>query len=109
GRLRALGIATAERSSMAPEIPTLKEEGLPGLEVTTWYGVVAPAGVPADIRKKLSDAISQALTQAETRQKLEAIGVIPAGGTPEAFGEFLRVENGRWTKAVRDAKIPRRP
>jgi tripartite-type tricarboxylate transporter receptor subunit TctC len=109
GRLRVLGIATAERSSMAPEIPTLKEVGLPGFEVTTWYGVVAPAGVPPEIRKKLSDVISNALTQAETRDKLTAIGVIPAGGSPDEFGEFLRVENGRWTKAVKDAKIPRRP
>lgn len=105
GRLRVLGIATAERSSMAPDIPTLKEAGLPGFEITTWYGVVAPAGVPPEILKKLSSTISSALGQAETRDKLVAIGVIPAGGTPAEFGEFLRTENVRWTKAVRDAKI----
>jgi tripartite-type tricarboxylate transporter receptor subunit TctC len=105
GKLRALGMATSARIPAAPEIPTLKEAGLPGFEVTTWYGIVAPAGVPPEIVNKLADTMAKALTEPETREKLAAIGAIPVGGTAAEFGAFLREENVKWTKAVKDSNI----
>ena len=105
GKVKALGIATASRSSVAPEIPTLAEAGLPGFEITTWYGIVAPTGVPQEILNKLAATMAKALEEPETREKLAKIGVIPAGGTPAEFGTFLREENVKWTKAVKDSNI----
>ena len=105
GQLRALGIAAAARSPLAPEIPTLKEAGLPNFEVTTWYGVVAPTGTPPAAVKKLSDTIMKALTEPETRAKLDQIGVIPRGLAGADFSGFLVQENAKWTKMVKDTNI----
>ncbi|ANN67253.1 Bug family tripartite tricarboxylate transporter substrate binding protein [Bordetella bronchialis] len=105
GQLRALGIAAAARSPLAPEIPTLKEAGLPNFEVTTWYGVVAPTGTPPAAVKKLSDTIMKALTEPETRAKLDQIGVIPRGLAGADFSGFLVQENAKWTQMVKDTNI----
>lgn len=105
GQLRALGIAAAKRSPLAPDIPTLKEAGLPNFEVTTWYGVVAPTGTPPAAVKKLSDTIMKALTEADTRSKLDQIGVIPRGLAGKDFSDFLVQENAKWTKMVKDTNI----
>jgi tripartite-type tricarboxylate transporter receptor subunit TctC len=105
GKLRALGVATPERNALAPEVPTVAEAGYPGFEVTAWYGVVAPAGVPKDAAGVLAGAISKALETPQFRDKLAGMGATPVGGTPEAFGEILRRENAKWEKAIRDAAI----
>src|ERR687896_137151 len=105
GKLRALGVATPERNALAPDVPTVAEAGYPGFEVTAWYGVVAPAGVPKDAAGKLAGAISKALETPTFREKLAGLGATPVGGTPEAFGEILRRENAKWAKAIKDAAI----
>lgn len=105
GRLKALGVATAQRNQLAPEIPTVGEAGLPGFEVTSWYGVFAPKGLPKDISATLAEKISKALDDPAFREKLSSMGATPVGGTPEAFGELLVRENAKWAKAIKDANI----
>ena len=105
GKLRALGVATPQRNALAPEVPTVAEGGYPGFEVTSWYGVVAPAGVPKPAAAKLAGAISKALETPQFRDKLAGLGATPVGGSPEAFGQLLLRENAKWAKAIKDANI----
>jgi tripartite-type tricarboxylate transporter receptor subunit TctC len=105
GRLRALGVATPQRNPLAPDIPTVSEAGLPGFEVTSWYGVVAPNGVPKQAATRLATTISKAMETPDFREKLTNLGAIPVGGTPEQFGEILQRENAKWAKAIKDANI----
>ena len=105
GKLKALGVATPERNPLAPDIPTVGEAGLPGFEVTAWYGVVAPLGVPKPAASLLAGTISKALEDQAFRDKLASLGAIPVGGTPEEFGDILKVENAKWAKAIKDGNI----
>ena len=105
GKLKALGVATAARNALAPDIPTVAEAGLPGFEITAWYGVVAPLGVPAPAATLLAQTISKALENQGFRDKLAGLGATPVGGTPEEFGAMLKVENAKWGKAIKDANI----
>lgn len=105
GKLRALGVATPQRNALAPDVPTVAEAGFPGFEVTSWYGVVAPAGVPKEAAGKLASTISKALETPTFRDKLAGMGATPVGGSPEAFGEILRRENAKWAKAIKEAAI----
>lgn len=105
GKLKALGVATPKRNALAPDVPTVAEAGLPGFEVTAWYGVVAPVGVPKPAAALLAKTISKALEEPAFREKLAGLGATPVGGTPEEFGEILKVENAKWAKAIKDANI----
>lgn len=105
GKLKALGVATPQRNALAPDIPTVAEAGLPGFDVTSWYGVVAPVGVPQNAADLLAKTISKALENATFREKLAGMGATPVGGTPEEFGALLKVENAKWAKAIKDANI----
>jgi tripartite-type tricarboxylate transporter receptor subunit TctC len=105
GRLRAIAVASAKRSPSAPDIPTLAESGLPGFEVETWFGIVAPAGTPRDIRARLNAQLQRALAQADTRQRLAALGMTAGGGSAEAFEGYIKSEIAKWTKVIRDADI----
>jgi len=105
GKLKALGVATPTRNPLAPDIPTVAEAGLPGFEVTAWYGVVAPVGIPQPAADLLARNISKALEDPAFREKLTNLGATPVGGTPEQFGEILQRENAKWAKAIKDANI----
>ena len=105
GKLKALGVATKTRNALAPDIPTVAEAGLPGFEVTAWYGVVAPLGVPKPAAALLAKTISKGLEDPTFREKLSSLGATPVGGTPEEFGELLKRENAKWAKAIKDADI----
>lgn len=105
GKLKALGVATPERNALAPDIPTVAEAGLPGFEITSWYGVVAPNGVPKPAAKLLAKTISKAIETPGFQQKLKGMGATPVGGTPEEFGAILVRENAKWAKAIKDANI----
>jgi tripartite-type tricarboxylate transporter receptor subunit TctC len=105
GKLKALGVATQTRNALAPDIPTVAEAGLPGFEVTAWYGVVAPLGIPRPAASLLAKTISKGLEDPTFREKLSSMGATPVGGTPEQFGEILKVENAKWAKAIKDADI----
>ena len=105
GRLRMLAVTTAQRSRAAPDIPTLQESGVPGYEVSGWFGVSAPANTPRAIIVKLNQEIARLMQKAELADRLLASAVEPVGNTPEQFGEFLKVEIVKWAKAIRDAGV----
>ena len=101
GRLRALATAAAARDPQLPDIPTMKEAGLEGVEVSVWYGVLAPAATPREIVQKLADGIQRATRDADTRKRLVEQGAAPVGNTPEEFGKILREEVARWAEVVK--------
>jgi tripartite-type tricarboxylate transporter receptor subunit TctC len=100
GKLRAIGVTSKDRSSYAPEIPTLAEQGLKDFDVTSWYAVWAPAGVPKEIVDKLNRAIVAALATPEVKERLVTLQAEAFGNTPQASDEFQRKELEKWTKAV---------
>jgi len=105
GRLRMLGVMSAERSPAFPDVPTFKEQGLPNLEVYTWYGSFAPAGTPAAVVAKLNGEINAILQQPDVRDLLAKQGMIPAGGPPDRMGDLVKRELVRWDRVVKAAKI----
>jgi tripartite-type tricarboxylate transporter receptor subunit TctC len=103
GKLRALGIATAKRNQVAPDIPTVSEAGVPGFEVTSWYGVLTPAGTPREIVAQLSSGIAKAVATPDMQQRFADFGATAVGNTPEEFAAFVKRESAKWAKAVRDS------
>jgi len=100
GRLRALAVAGDKRSDLMPEVPTMKEAGVDGVEVTIWYGVLAPAATPRDIVDTLAAAVIKAARSPDIRSRLLEQGAEPIGNTPEEFARQLREEVARWNKVV---------
>jgi tripartite-type tricarboxylate transporter receptor subunit TctC len=105
GRLRMLAVMSSERSPAFPDAPTLKELGLPDLEVETWYGMFAPAGTPAAVVAKLNAELNVLLRESDVRQLLAKQGMIPAGGPAARFGELVKRELARWSRVVAAAGI----
>ena len=103
GKLRALAVTTTTRSSFAPELPTVAESGVPGYEITAWFGVVAPAGTPRDVIEKLNGEAERFLALPGTRERFQKAGVEPVGGSAERFGAFVRNEVAKWAKVVKDS------
>jgi tripartite-type tricarboxylate transporter receptor subunit TctC len=100
-RLRALANAGTKRSDQMPQVPTLKESGINGVEVVVWYGVLAPAGTPREIVNSLAAAIGKAARAPDTRQRLIEQGAEPVGNTPEEFAKLMREELTRWADVVK--------
>jgi tripartite-type tricarboxylate transporter receptor subunit TctC len=100
GRLRALAVAGDRRSDLMPEVPTMKEAGVDGVEVTIWYGVLVPAGVPREVVDTLAAAVIKAARSPDIRSRLLEQGAEPIGNTPEEFGRQLREEVARWARVV---------
>jgi tripartite-type tricarboxylate transporter receptor subunit TctC len=107
GRLRALGVTTAQRLAELPELPTVAESGLPGFDVVPWFGLFAPAGTPAPIVARVNRDVQAVLLLPEARQALVAQGLFPAAGTPRQLGAFLRGDIAKWAKVIQDAGIRR--
>jgi tripartite-type tricarboxylate transporter receptor subunit TctC len=105
GRIRALAVTTAKRSREFPDVPTLTEQGFKGFTISGWYGLVAPAGTPAAIIKRLNADIVKVLSTGDAPQQLRTRGYDPVPTSPEEFGKFMRAEIVRWTKAVKDYGI----
>ena len=105
GKLRALAVTTAGRQAAFPELPTVAEAGVPGYEISTWYGIWAQAGTPAPILAKLHAAVASALRGEEARERMAALGAVPVADAPEDFARFVRSEYERWGRLVRDARI----
>jgi tripartite-type tricarboxylate transporter receptor subunit TctC len=105
GRIRPLAVTTAKRSRELPDVPTLSEQGFKGFEISGWYGLVAPAGTPAAIVKRLNADVVKVLSSGEVPQLLRTRGYDPTPSSPEAFGRFLRAEVARWSKAVKEYAI----
>jgi len=101
GRLRALAVTTPRPSSIAPDVPTLAESGLPGYEATLWYGLFAPAGTSREIVGRLSGEVVAILGLADVRESLQQQGAEPAGNSPEEFAAFVKSEIAKWAEVVK--------
>jgi tripartite-type tricarboxylate transporter receptor subunit TctC len=106
GKVRALGIATSERNAMLPDIPTIAEGGLTGVELVAWQGLVAPAGTPRAIVDKLAGDINALMNSPATRERLTALRVeAPPPSTPDKFAAYIKAEVDRWAVAVRSSGV----
>ena len=105
GSVRALAVSTAKRSPAFPDLPTLAEAGLTGYDVTTWYGMLAPAGTPPAIRDRLYKELAEILKSPDIIARLRDIGADPGGEPPAAFADFIKVETAKWIKVAKDAHV----
>jgi tripartite-type tricarboxylate transporter receptor subunit TctC len=105
GRLRALGVSSARRSALAPDIPTIAEAGVPGMDVVTWYGLSAPRNLPAPIVDRLHREIVEISKSTEYREQIAALGIEPQVTSPREFGEYMQSEITRWARTIKDAGI----
>ena len=105
GRIRAVGMTSAKRSSAFPDVPTFAESGMPGFDVSQWWAVLVPRGTPAEIVARLHTEITAIIRTAEIRERMAGVGADPVGGTPEQLGELVRTEIAKFRKIVADAKI----
>ncbi len=105
GRLRALCVIAPQRSSALAEVPTCAEAGLPNFDVTTWYGVLAPAGTPRPIIDRLNAEIRRVMSAPDLQERFAATGTEPRTSTPEEFADYIREETAKWGKVVREAGL----
>jgi len=105
GRTRALGVSTLKRSPQFPDVPTIAEAGVPGYEVTVWYGLCGPGGMARSLVERINADLNRAVSAPETVKRLSDAGIEAAPGTSEFFTEFARVENAKWAKVVKDAGV----
>jgi tripartite-type tricarboxylate transporter receptor subunit TctC len=105
GRLRALGVTSAQRTAVARDVPTIAESGVPGYEAVQWYGVLAPAQTPKDIVTRLHREMVAILQLPDVKERFAADGGDPGGNTPEEFARYLRSETDKWAKVVKGAGI----
>ena len=105
GRLRALGVTTAERTPVLPDLPTISESGVPGYDVSGWYGWIAPAGTPAAVVGKLNAELIRALRSPDVAKRMADDGAVIVGNTPEQFGQLIAAEVTRWRTVVKDLAI----
>jgi tripartite-type tricarboxylate transporter receptor subunit TctC len=104
GKLRALAITSAQRSTLAPDMPTVAEV-LPGFESVTWFGLFAPKNLPQELTSKLNQAVNAALAEADVKDRFARLGAEPTGGTPQAFAGTIKADNIKWKKIITDRKI----
>jgi len=105
GKLRALGVSSARRSALAPDIPTIAEAGVPGLDVVTWYGLSAPRNLPPAIVNVLNREMAAVSNSAEYREQIAALGIEPQVTSPREFAEFVKSDIARWARAIKDTGI----
>ena len=105
GKLRALGVTSAKRSALLPEVPTIAEAGLPGFEVVVWYGVCAPAATPKAVQAKLEADIVRAVGSADLQKRLLDQGVEAQPMSAERFGAYMQAETDKWARAIKGAGI----
>jgi tripartite-type tricarboxylate transporter receptor subunit TctC len=104
-RVRGIAVTSARRSSIAPEFPTVAESGLPGFEVITWFGILAPAGTPRETVIRLHEELRKILDVPAIGAQAAKLGMEIVGMGPDDYGVFLRSENAKWGKMVRDLKL----
>jgi tripartite-type tricarboxylate transporter receptor subunit TctC len=105
GRLRALAVSSSARIAVLPDVPTVAESGYPGFEADQWYGLVAPAGTPADVVSRLNGIVNRSLALPDVAQQLATEGAVPVPTTPAAFGELIAREIPRWREVVRAGNV----
>lgn len=101
----ALALASSARSKAAPALPTVREAGVDGCEVSAWHGLMVPAGTPDQIVNKINAEINDILRSSEVIERFSAIGLDPARGTPQEFARFIQNETAKWERVIREAKI----
>lgn len=105
GKLRALGVTTAKRTSLMPDIPTIAESGLPNFDLIGWVGLVGPAGLPDEVVRKIHDALAKSISRPDMQERMALLGCEPAYLPPAQFGTFIKQQIGEWAKKVSAAKI----
>jgi tripartite-type tricarboxylate transporter receptor subunit TctC len=105
GKVRLIGVASEKRLPVLPDVPTFVEQGVPGFIASTWAGVLAPAGTPAPVVKRVADEIAAIVKMDDVRARLDAMGTIPVGSTPAEFQAFIDAETAKWGKVIREAKV----
>ena len=103
GKTRALAVTTPRRADVLPGVPTAAEAGLPGYDVTGWYGIVVPKSTPESILKKIHAATKQVLDSSDVKERFKTLGLDPVASTPEEFTRFMRAEITKWSKVIRDS------
>ena len=101
GKVRALAVTTAKRSSLAPQLPTIAESGLPDFDISTWFGVFAPAGVPRPVVERLHAELTRALAAPDVRERMLALGAEPVGDRPEEFAAYIGREAEKYARVIR--------
>lgn len=105
GKVRLIGVASERRLPAAPDVPTFIEQGFTQFTGSTWAGMLAPAGTPKDIVRRMADEVARIVRLDDVKSRLEAMGTIPVGGSPEEFEAFIAAETAKWGKVIRDAKV----
>lgn len=105
GQVRLIGVAAERRLPMLPEVPTFIEQGIAGFTGSTWAGLLAPARTPPAIIKRVSGEVSRIVQLDDVKSRLEGMGTLPAGSTPEEFAAFVDAETAKWGKVIREAKV----
>ena len=103
GKTRALAVTTPRRAEVLPNVPTAAEAGLPGYDVTGWYGIVVPATTPKPVVDKIQTATRRVLDTPEVRERFKTFGLDPAASTPDEFSRFMRAEIVKWSKVIKDS------
>jgi tripartite-type tricarboxylate transporter receptor subunit TctC len=101
GKVKALAVTTAKRSALAPELPTISESGLPGFDISTWFGVFVPAGTPREVVARLHDEVARALASSDLRERMLALGAEPVASRPEEFAGYIRQEADKYARLVK--------
>ncbi len=105
GQVRLIGVAAERRLPMLPDVPTFIEQGIAGFTGSTWAGLLAPAKTPPAVIKRVSEEVASIVRMDDAKARLEGMGTLPAGSTPEEFTAFIEAESAKWGKVIRDAKV----
>jgi len=105
GAVRALGVTTATRAPVLPDVPTIAEAGVPGYDTGVWWGFLAPAGIPSEVKAKLARDCAEAVKSPAVVERLRTLGATAVGSTPEEFADFMRAENEKWGPVIKAAGI----
>jgi len=105
GRLRGLAVTSAARQAAAPDLPTVAEAALPGFEVTAWFAIVGPAGMPREIAAKVQADVARALRSPDAAERLSTLGAQMVLSTPDELGAYMKSEHAKWGRVVREARI----
>lgn len=106
GKLKALAVTSRTRTTLAPDLPTVAESGLPGFESTTWFGIYGPKGLPAEVTSRLNAEFNAAMRSAEVQERLARLGAEPApANTPAQFAALVQADSARWAQLIRERKI----
>jgi tripartite-type tricarboxylate transporter receptor subunit TctC len=105
GKVRLIGVAADKRLPVVPDVPTFIEQGVEGFTGSTWAGMLAPAGTPPEIVRRMADEIGRIMKLDDVKARLDAMGTFPAGTTPEEFARFIEAETAKWGKVIREAKV----